>query len=392
MLPVQGGGGGHVDVDTPLVPGAAVGVDFLRGDYSLFGFGTVTYVKDGKILAFGHPMFAEGNTNLPMSGGYVHYVFSSLLRSFKVGSSTKPIGTLVQDRASAIAGTLGNSPPFVPLEINLKSKNGERHYKFEMMNHKLFTPFLALIAGMDTIFAAEKDSGDYTIHADTLISLKGHPSISKSDTFSGDFPGIVASPAASAMSLIMNNPFTDIEIDKVKIDISLEDKRKTANLESVRINKNLIKPGEEVELQISLAPYLEKPVLKTHRLQIPADIPEGNYMLIVSSASAARAFEISRAPTLFQPKNFEQLLELIKMGDRSDEIVIELFSPKFGLAVSGAELPNLPLSVLSVMNSPKQSGERGITRGVKLLKDKILTEYVVSGQQVLQIRVSENAK
>lgn len=393
LYPVQGGGGGSINVDVPLEPGQAVGIEYARGDVTLFAYGTITYIEGNQILAFGHGMFGEGNVSLPLTTGYVHYINPSLARSFKVASPAKTIGTLVQDRTTAIAGLLGSAPSFIPVHLHLKTGDGiEKDLHYEVMRHRDLSALIVMIGAYYLMSGVDRDSGDYTVQASSVISIKDRAPIKKENIYSGNFLGEAPFQLLAPLSFLISNPFQNVELEKIDLNFTFEDKRKAANLESVRINKNLVKPGEEVELQISLAPYLGKPVLKTHRLQIPADIPEGNYMLIISSALAARAFEISRAPFLFQPKNFDQLLEIIQMSDRSDEIIVELFSPKFGLAVSGSELPNLPLSVLSVMNSPKQSGERGITRGVKLLKDKILTEYVVSGQQILQIRVSENAK
>ena len=43
-----------------------------------FGYGTITYVDGNELVAYGHPAgAAEGHVNLPLSGGYVHFIYPS---------------------------------------------------------------------------------------------------------------------------------------------------------------------------------------------------------------------------------------------------------------------------------------------------------------------------
>src|SRR5260221_435409 len=68
--PMQAGGGGrrppgkleagHVE------PGPAIGVELVRGDMSMGGTGTVTYIDGATVLAFGPPMFGIGESYLPL--------------------------------------------------------------------------------------------------------------------------------------------------------------------------------------------------------------------------------------------------------------------------------------------------------------------------------------
>ena len=55
------------------------------------------------------------------------------------------------------------------------------------------------------------------------------------------------------------------------------------------------------------------------------------------------------------------------------------------MTVQGQEFPELPVSMLSVMSTPTQSGEGGPTRGTTLHFEKVTTPYVVSGSRFLAL-------
>ena len=56
-----------------------------------------------------------GPVSLPMTRAYVHTVLPSLLDSFRIASPGPVIGTLNQDRSTAIAGTIGPGPATIPV-------------------------------------------------------------------------------------------------------------------------------------------------------------------------------------------------------------------------------------------------------------------------------------
>ena len=66
--------------------------------------GTITHIDDGRVYAFGHPFYNLGPTQFPMKKAYVYSVFPSLYQSWKISAAGEPVGTIDQDRTTAIAG------------------------------------------------------------------------------------------------------------------------------------------------------------------------------------------------------------------------------------------------------------------------------------------------
>ncbi len=123
FMPVQAVAPGGVAADLPDVkiePGVPVGVAFITGDMDIAGMGTLTWVEGDRILAFGHPMDATGDTDLPMVIGYVQAIVPSLSSSFKLSVSGKVIGSIVQDRAPAIMGVLGREAPTFACKVRVR--------------------------------------------------------------------------------------------------------------------------------------------------------------------------------------------------------------------------------------------------------------------------------
>src|SRR2546423_77846 len=118
------GRSGEKPYEGPLKPGDAVGVMLVSGDLELGATGTVTHVDNGKVYAFGHPLYNLGPTAFPMTRAYVYTVLPSLSSSLKVSTTGEIIGAFLQDRAVAIAGRLGPGPKMIPVTLTLEQEAG----------------------------------------------------------------------------------------------------------------------------------------------------------------------------------------------------------------------------------------------------------------------------
>jgi hypothetical protein len=122
FTPVLSGGsaGGAPKSTEPLRPGDPVGVALLGGDGEMGATGTITHIDGDRVYAFGHPFFNFGPTAFPMTRAYVYATLPSLMSSFKIATLGDVVGTVKEDRATAIAGTLGKGPDVIPISITLE--------------------------------------------------------------------------------------------------------------------------------------------------------------------------------------------------------------------------------------------------------------------------------
>ena len=135
-----------------LKPGDAIGVTLVSGDLVMGGKGTVTHIDGNQVFAFGHPINNLGPTAFPMTRAYVYTVLPSLFSSSKLSTTGEVIGTLLQDRATAIAGRLGPGPKLIPITLNLESERGQkRTFHFGVVKDRLFTPLMTYSALLNTL-------------------------------------------------------------------------------------------------------------------------------------------------------------------------------------------------------------------------------------------------
>ncbi len=399
--PVQASGGGGPIKESPVEEGQVIGMEMVRGDVSFFGYGTITYVDGDELLAFGHSMSAEGNVNLPLSGGYVHFILPSTSRSSKYAAPTQPIGTLVQDRETAIAGIIGKHPSYIPVKLNVQTTDGKRHEKYyEVIRDRGISGLYAGIGSSYLLDALEFYFHDHTVNVGTTITLEEHPDLTNRKLTYKNVFSSSGSPASGVMQTVMypmalldSNTYTKVQVESVDFDIKIEDKRRTARVQSLRVDKLRYRPGDTVAVEITLQPYLEMPVVLTGTITIPKDTPDGLVMLLASNGNFYQSWQRSRAPYNFRHRNINQLIELLKREQNNSNIILELSVPQPGLTVQGQEFSNLPPSVMSVMNTAKQVvGNTGYTLGTALHVDKLSTDYVVSGSGIIRFVVDRNAE
>lgn len=393
MTPIQGGGTSAYQnsEDVKVEPGSVAVIEFVRGDYNVSGSGTITYVDGDKILAFGHPLSGLGKISLPMSVGRISLLIPSMLASTKQGLPIKTIGTLVQDDQYGILVDANKQPSFIPVKIRIKSTNGIQEYNFEVVKSRLFSSSYIYLTVLDTITNATKSAGDYTIKSHSEINIKGYPKLIKDNVFSGMDPSVVATQFTMPIFQIIRNRFEEVDIENITLDITFEEKQTSATIDDVRINKTTVKPGDSVMLTISITPYMQETITKQVEVAIPKDMPEGRALLRISDATATVSWDRTRAPMRSRVTDLGQIIKQIQEEESNNNIIIDLFYPKAGVTVGGEELPALPLTALNVISSTKQVGTSGPTLGTIFSRQKVQTDYVISGSASLQIVIDREA-
>src|SRR5207247_5786515 len=176
-----------------LAPGAPVGVSLIEGDMDLSVTGTITHIDGDRVYAFGHPFYNLGPTQFPMKKAYVYSVFPSLYQSWKISSAADAVGTIEQDRITAVAGMIGKAPRMIPVEVKIKTSRGqERSFAFRMVEDELFSPVLAYVALASVLQSNERAFGTSTIRVKATLSLTGRRVVCVEDLFTQEQPALTA--------------------------------------------------------------------------------------------------------------------------------------------------------------------------------------------------------
>jgi hypothetical protein len=140
-----------------LRAGSALAVALATGDITLAGTGTVSRVDGNRVTAFGHPMMSLGDVELPLCAADIVTILPSNLSSVKIANTGKILGTITQDRLSAVSGTLGAGPAMISVEVAVAPASAApRTLRFQVARQTQISPAL-IAAGVTQAIVGSND-------------------------------------------------------------------------------------------------------------------------------------------------------------------------------------------------------------------------------------------
>jgi hypothetical protein len=391
FLPMMAGTGGQDAAASrtkePLRPGDPIGVALVTGDLEFGATGTVTEVDGNRVYAFGHPFYGLGPTQFPMTRAYVHTILPSLFSSSKLASTGEIIGTMQQDRATAIAGTLGAGPALIPIKLKLTSDRGTtRTFNMSVVNDQLFTPLLAYVSILNTLSSYERQNGAASYIVRGSAQVKKYGTVDFEDLFTGDQPSIgAAAYVVGPINFLLRNAFEDVDIEGLTLDIEASEQAKTATIERVWIDGNRPKPGSTVTLKALMRTYRGEEITRSVPVEIPANV-RGSVSIMVtdgSRLSQMEARDLQLQP--LQTRDLPQMIRVLNQARKNNRLYVRLVSPDAGAVVKGESLSSLPPSVLAVMESDRNGGSFKPLGAALLGQWEIATDHAVSGSRTLTL-------
>jgi hypothetical protein len=375
----------------PLRPGDPVGVALMSGDLELGATGTVTDVEGDRVYAFGHPFYGLGPTQFPMTRAYVLTLLPSLANSTKIASTGEVIGTISQDRATTIAGTLGPGPSLIPVRLTLTSDRGtKKTFNMSIVNDQLFTPLLAYLSILNTLTSYERQNGAASYVVKGTASVKKYGGLDFEDLFTGDQPGVgAAAYVVAPINFLLRNAFEDVELEKLDLEIDASEQPRSATLERVWIDGNQPKPGATVDLKVLLRTYRGEEITRSVPVTIPTNARGSVSVMVADGARMSQweARELQVQP--LQTRGLPQMMRVLNNARKNNRLYIRLLGRDGGAVVKGESLAALPPSVIAVMESDRNGGSFRALQNATLGEWEIATDHAVSGTRTLTLTIDE---
>jgi hypothetical protein len=394
FVPSGAGAAGHageMPYEGPLKPGDAVGVMLVNGDLQLGGTGTVTHIDGDHVYAFGHPFYNLGPTAFPMTRAYVYTVLPSLFSSMKLSSTGDVIGAFVQDRATAIAGTLGPGPHMIPLSLTLQAERGsKRTFHFEVVNDQLLTPLAAYVSVLNTLGSYERQAGVATFSVQGKANVRNHDAITFDNVFAGDQAAVgVAGYLIAPLTYLMNNDREKIDINGIDLNVTSAEEPKSATIERVWLDDPRPRPGRSVPVKVLLRTYRGDDMVKTVPIEIPSTA-SGSLSVLVSDGGRLNQTEQRETRLSQQPRTIDQVIRSLNKARRNSTVYVKLLGSNEGAVVNGEVLSSLPPSVLSVLEADKNGGSFNALRSATLGEWELPTDQAITGSRTLTFALSAN--
>lgn len=372
-----------------LAPGDAVGVSLLSGDFEMGATGTVTHVDGDRVYAFGHPLYNLGPTEFPMTAADVHVVLPSLMQSSKLASLGPVLGTLQQDRATAIAGRLGPGPSLIPMAVTLDSDRlGQRTFSFGVVRDTTFTPLLAYLAVANVLTAYERATGPASFTIRGTASIRAHAPLDFEEIFTGDQPvGTAAAYVAAPLTLLFKNTSEPVDVERISLTIEASEESRTARIERVWLDTTRPRAGATATVSVALRGARGEERVERVPITFPANT-HGPVQLLVADAERASADDRRdlRSAEIERPS---QIIRTFNRARRSNRIYVRLTTTDPGAVVSGEPMRALPPSVLSVLESDRSTGSVSTMRSALRGEWEIPLDLAVSGSRQLSVSLDQ---
>ena len=393
MTAMAGGTAPPSPDDAKLQPGDMVGIDLVEGDLSISSGCTVTTVIGDRILACGHPIFGFGSVAMPLSRAHVIMTLASAQASTKIMSTGGTIGTLTQDRQTAVMGQLGPGPTMIPLEVTLDTPAEQKKYHFKVIESPQLTPTLVATAAFNGIVGSPAYGEGSTLQMDGTIAVKGHTPVELEDLFA---PTDQTTPAAfyvatevmSDFARIYSNPYEPPQIDHIELHVKALTEKRWATIDNAWIDHSEVQPGESLSVKVLLRPYRGAPFIQEIPVTIPAQATRGSLQLVVSGADFLnRNVQSLAATSQGQLPGLEELIQLTNRERHNDRVYATLLQSTPTMLVEDKELPNVPISAINVLDQRQNSGNARLLLQSTAGEWSVEMHQVIAGQRMLTITV-----
>jgi hypothetical protein len=412
MTPVAGLGG--VDPDAkqpePLVPGSAVSAVLVRGDLSIAGTCTVTYVDREQLLACGHPLTQFGKVEIPMTKTNVVATLASPLNAFKIVNATETVGAFTQDRASAILGRFGAKARMIPvvIEVTGAQKDGakgaiqseikSRTLRFEVLDNRQLTPQTMLVSVYQALQGTNSSAAEISYRMKGELRLEGPDGKALEPIeLNGELAQNEFNPAAINAALFVGERFNRVYENTVEqpvitgltLHVVAVAARRTATIETARLGRMEAMPGETVEVETTLRPYQAEARVVRMQVTVPAGTAAGPLRVMVSDgATLDRLLQPAAGATSGQhPVGLADTVAQLNRGHANDRVYVTVLEHAPQAVLPSATMAGVPLSMANVLEPLKDGMEMRLTGESAVEEGSAEVPEAVTGSKVLTLMV-----
>lgn len=380
---LEGGSAGQDGtIQSSYGAGEPLAVLLSAGDITMGGVGTITARRDDRVIAFGHPMFGNGSTELPVGPAEVVDVVSNYRNSFKIANFGGIEGTLWQDDRPGIQAEIGRLPYVVPIEVRFGDGDSEVLHG-DIAEHRDILPGM-LLAYLSQALEARPEKYDRSlVEAELRIAIEGREEplhFRRRGPGPGGPPpmmvglgnpeaGILSDPLfylADLFQQVLGGTETFPRVTRLQADLQVRPGEPQEALEEVRLGSARIRSGESVGVHLRTRQADGTQRLRRVEVPVPAGPPGQTYRLRVGNADQLNENRLLRAG--YPGRSLEALLGELADLRPNGFLYLQLLRPSPGLRLDGQRLEGLPPSVLRLSASENR------VNGEDLLREEVVWE------------------
>lgn len=376
-----------------LQPGSMISVELMTGDMSVGADGTLTYIDNGKIYAFGHKFLGVGPASIPFTRSEVIALLANVNTSFKISSGRELMGVISQDRTAAITGEIGKRAEMIPIDIavNDRSIPGQRResYHMNVVRDAFLSPWLLQMAVFSAIDSTQRATGASSVILNGQIEFNGaRPPLPLRNIFAADQTAALpaAISVATPLSYLMTAGFNDLSVKHISLTIDALTEKKELDIGQLYLSRKEAKPGETVQLMVQLDGDGGANVTRSLQYTIPPGTAPGTLFFTVADGAQTSVTDLRQLLTE-SPRSSDQLIENVNRLRPGDKAYLRVWRPQPSYTIGDEDLPDPPPSLAMVLTAGQSLTQ---TRNSKLAELPIdAGESFISGSKTIQLEVKE---
>jgi hypothetical protein len=327
-----------------LRPGDAVSVALTTGDITLAGTGTVSRVDGNRIVAFGHPMLGLGDVQFPMCSAEVVAILPSSLESIKIANIGPVIGSISQDRMSAVSGTLGPGPEMTDVDVVAGPERARRTIRFQVVRDKQIAPMIMLTAIVEAVFGSNDSEASEGFRIVSTVTFSPTQELTRESVYAGQ-QGFAQGMFEFLVGLSgeLQNPYEKAMAKHVQFRVEPLAANPAVTLEQFQVSRTLVRSGETFQVTLGWRDY--QGAGQTGTFDIPVDPSWAGKTLEVLAVPGRVLDELTGHGHMFragQLRSFDAYLDGMRDTRTEDGIyiaVVEKSALFFDQAVSTPDTP-----------------------------------------------------
>ena len=285
-------------------------------------------------------------------------ILPSQMQSVKIANTGAVIGTINQDRLSAVSGTLGAGPAMTEVEVTVNTQRGAgRKLRFSVVRQQQLTPAL-VAAGVSQAILGSNDAGlangfrvssNVSFPADQRLSF--HTLYSGPQGFAQGLNDFV-----QGLSANLQNPYAKTFPDHVAFTVEPLDDNPTVTLDQFQVSRTTAQAGET--LQVTLAWRNWQGDARREMVELPVDPAWVGKQLEVILAPGRVLDELTGRPRVIpaaELRSFEAYLAAMRDDRPTDGVCIAVVEKTSLFSDQTVATPETPGSIERIARASDES-------------------------------------
>ncbi len=230
---------------------------------------------------------------------------------------------------------------------------------------------------------------DNTIQYKGTIELDGAQPVVFENVSTGMDLAEVFRDSISPVALLMNNPYRQVKIKSVDVDVQIKEKNVTSAIWSAGLSRSRVRRGESMDVEVVTESFQAQKRSYKLSFVVPEGTPPGTYPLIVCGGYGYEEFLKKAVPHRFTPENLDTLVGAINdvLAIGRNELHCILVLQAGGVALENAELPDLPATKALVLGDPRRAVTMQVFPG--WIDKSVQTGAVIIDGKIMNITVEQ---